>query len=370
MYARVIVYALALVVSHSTVSTVLADPCCSCAWIGEPGPDCNSNGLPDSCDISCGTSADCNENTIPDECETDAPICPPSLKSAYSLAVPDYPGAGEDSFAAISLPTSSGSGSEPRTSGIHLIGVVFSQPMSQDVNDLQLTATDQCTGDALELEAISVMQVCANTFVFEFDALPDRRQYVLDVAGSLSAEGLEIAGDTNFSVRGLVGDSNQDGLVDEADAAEVEDHFDEGPSIFLGQWDVDNDGDVDEQDLAEVESRLGNAVTCFEDCDGNGIPDEEEIYGDVHPPPFGDGVVDLDDVLCVLAGFEDLGQCPNGDIYPCGGNGVLDIDDVIAILAAFGGDPACLSPCDTGTVSASESPQAPPSEEPSVFTTR
>jgi len=32
-------------------------------------PDCNANGVPDDCDITSGTSDDCNENGIPDECE-------------------------------------------------------------------------------------------------------------------------------------------------------------------------------------------------------------------------------------------------------------------------------------------------------------
>lgn len=31
--------------------------------------DCNTNAVPDDCDIAHGTSADCNENGIPDECE-------------------------------------------------------------------------------------------------------------------------------------------------------------------------------------------------------------------------------------------------------------------------------------------------------------
>lgn len=33
------------------------------------GDDCNSNQIPDACDISAGTSADCNMNGVPDECE-------------------------------------------------------------------------------------------------------------------------------------------------------------------------------------------------------------------------------------------------------------------------------------------------------------
>jgi len=32
-------------------------------------PDCNANGLPDSCDLESGTAADCNDNDIPDSCD-------------------------------------------------------------------------------------------------------------------------------------------------------------------------------------------------------------------------------------------------------------------------------------------------------------
>jgi hypothetical protein len=36
-----------------------------------PGPDCNSNGVDDTLDISGGTSIDCDENGYPDECDWD-----------------------------------------------------------------------------------------------------------------------------------------------------------------------------------------------------------------------------------------------------------------------------------------------------------
>ncbi|MCH8148818.1 MAG: hypothetical protein IH987_12600, partial [Planctomycetes bacterium] len=35
------------------------------------GSDCNSNGIPDECDLADGTSDDCTENGRPDECEAD-----------------------------------------------------------------------------------------------------------------------------------------------------------------------------------------------------------------------------------------------------------------------------------------------------------
>ena len=68
------------------------------------------------------------------------------------------------------------------------------------------------------------------------------------------------------------------------------------------------------------------------------------LFGDV-VPPGGNGIADIDDLLCVLAGFADAAECPDGDLAPCGGNGVIDIDDVLVELLAFAGEFACPHPC-------------------------
>ncbi|MFN0242842.1 MAG: hypothetical protein ACKVWV_08135 [Planctomycetota bacterium] len=69
-------------------------------WIGKlnpgcPGtPDCNSNGIVDSCDLEAGTSLDSNANGIPDECEglLATPFCfgDGSLATACPCAPPDF----------------------------------------------------------------------------------------------------------------------------------------------------------------------------------------------------------------------------------------------------------------------------------------
>ncbi len=65
-----------------------------------------------------------------------------------------------------------------------------------------------------------------------------------------------------------------------------------------------------------------------------------ERYGDVQPPG-GNGVVNLDDILCILGGFANFANCPNADINPCGGNGVINLDDILAVLGAFSGANPC-----------------------------
>jgi len=50
-----------------------------------PSPDCNSNGVLDSCDIGSGTSPDCNGNGVPDECD----IATGTSTDANGNGVPD-----------------------------------------------------------------------------------------------------------------------------------------------------------------------------------------------------------------------------------------------------------------------------------------
>ncbi len=47
----------------------------TCPGIGSGAADCNTNGVPDECDIFDGTSQDCNENAIPDECDVTSEDC-------------------------------------------------------------------------------------------------------------------------------------------------------------------------------------------------------------------------------------------------------------------------------------------------------
>jgi len=69
-------------------------------------------------------------------------------------------------------------------------------------------------------------------------------------------------------------------------------------------------------------------------------------FGDI-APLGGDGVVDLDDILCVLDDFAAPGNCAgDGDVVPCDvGGGLIDLDDILAILDAFAGDYACGPAC-------------------------
>ncbi len=64
-------------------------------------------------------------------------------------------------------------------------------------------------------------------------------------------------------------------------------------------------------------------------------------YGDI----VTDGYIDVGDVACMMAGYSDVGVCPQADIFPCGGDGSIELADLLSILDAFAGTYACPHPC-------------------------
>ncbi len=90
-----------------------------------------------------------------------------------------------------------------------------------------------------------------------------------------------------------------------------------------------------------------DGMTYGNECEADAVGVAIDYPGECIPCPYGDvigfGVVDIDDILCILIGFANPVLCPNGDIAPCGGDGMIDIDDILAALAAFAGEALC--PC-------------------------
>jgi hypothetical protein len=93
---------------------------------------------------------------------------------------------------------------------------------------------------------------------------------------------------------------------------------------------------------------------------------------------IGNCVVDLDDILTILAAFSALNQCdpafPNSvNAFPCGQAcelGVVDLDDILSVLAAFSGTFGCAHPmppgaCCMGDSSCQDGDGVPPGSTPS-----
>lgn len=101
-------------------------------------------------------------------------------------------------------------------------------------------------------------------------------------------------------------------------------------------------------DICECASNLDcfddNACTCNQ-CTTGSCQSEATWFGNVNCSVNQEP--NLDDILCVIAGFGDPTVCLNGDIAPttgpdaCRGDGQINLDDILAVLAAFAGDDPC-----------------------------
>jgi len=96
-----------------------------------------------------------------------------------------------------------------------------------------------------------------------------------------------------------------------------------------------DDGDCDDGDACTED-------TCTSGACSN--TPASRPFGDI-APPGGDGVVDLNDILCVLDGFGAATVCPDGDLVPCGADDGIDLNDILAELDAFANVFACADPC-------------------------
>lgn len=88
---------------------------------------------------------------------------------------------------------------------------------------------------------------------------------------------------------------------------------------------------------------LSKPSFAFQDC-------TRADYGDIN----NNGVINLDDILCVLQGFagdHDCAPLSAQDIFPCSpstgpiGDGFVNLSDILAMLHAFSGTSTCVGPC-------------------------
>ncbi len=130
----------------------------------------------------------------------------------------------------------------------------------------------------------------------------------------------------------LIGDFNDDGMIDEQDRVVLAAQFGLSSSdVGFNPWaDLNSDGVINEQDVLIFNTIL---PPCPADCS----PDN----GD---GTFGNGLVNIDDLVAVLNAFGFGGGNGPCDITPDNlnatwGNGVVNIDDLVAVLNAFGACP-------------------------------
>lgn len=82
---------------------------------------------------------------------------------------------------------------------------------------------------------------------------------------------------------------------------------------------------------------VANVCSC-NTCVSGSCNHASRSYGDANC----DGAVNMDDILCALEGFQHREACPRADFAPpCIGNGLITVDDILQVLAGFGGVDLC-----------------------------
>lgn len=229
-------------------------------------PDCNQNSIPDSWELSIGTSHDCNHNLVPDECD----IASGFSHDCDSNGVPDS------------------CQQDCNQNGI------------ADGCDIASGTSGDCDHDSVPDECQSTAD-CNNNGVFDFcDLLAGTSR---DVNGNQIPDDCEsdcnrnsIPDDWDLST-GTSQDCNGNGRPDECDIAS-------GASI-----DCDSDGIPDE---------------CQIDCNHNGIQDSCDLLSGASLDCDKDGIPDECGVDCNQNGVADICDIANGTSQDLNSDGYPD----------------------------------------------
>jgi hypothetical protein len=232
-------------------------------------PDCNGNGILDSCEVGDGSNADCNGNGVPDECEE---AMFPSVLSGNTTSFVDgyFTNAPDDLAAGI---------------GGREVTFDFTGSLIYDGAGPDLNVYEQDNGEA-EFDAIDVLVSFDGV---EYFSIARSAGPVVRVTGDEEHCCDELARSYDVATSGLdiVRFVRIDGLGDSRSGR--------GNGLELDA-------------IAAVHTLL---------C---GVP------GDV----TGDGVVDVNDLVAVLLAW---GLCPPGPCpADSNGDGTIDVDDLLAVL--------------------------------------
>jgi len=203
--------------------------------------DCNTNGVPDDCDIADGSSEDLNTNGIPDECEVVAPVLD-------AVACCSFHGA---FYLCLDLPQSGGTlPIEPRRwqpADTQEFEVTLTGPAGGAV-----TVSASCTDGSTPIPD-AVTENSPGVLTVEFNPpLPNAECCTLTLSGG--ASGLA-------DVWLLFGDSSRNGAVNSADknliAAEVG-TFANASSVFW--YDMDRNNAINTADKSLCSAQIGTAL--------------------------------------------------------------------------------------------------------------
>jgi subtilisin-like proprotein convertase family protein len=349
--------------------------------------DCQLNGIPDECDIASGRSPDCNDDGVPDECEVFDDCNGNNLPDECELAgndcdsneIPDGcqndcdrdgridPCEGEPDCNANGVPDScdvNGLPGGPRTYNSGSLDLVIpdgdpsgvSHAMEIPVGGTILDVNVEVAIAHTWISDLIIALENSGTTVTLWDGAcgaADDIEVLFDDEGGALVCGSPTVGVFRPTTTG----GGFLGSLDGRDARgtwtlRMEDVIpvDEGRLLF---WRLT----VDTKAIPPTspdKNQTGVPDECesclaLEDCqDNDPCTVDACVKGVCFNPwyPYGDmdhtGVVDVDDISCLVAGFANWSSCPGADIYPCVPEGAIDVDDLLAGIGAYAGiDPCC-----------------------------
>jgi len=322
-------------------------------------PDCNSNGTPDSCDLFAGTSADCNSNGVPDECDLAAPVVAQDwCANAQRLTT------GVTYSGATTAANSDGYSSCANISPDRWYKYISTATGSMTLSTVNAQGTVE----------YSVHTACpgspANQIGCGFSTLTVAvragDEYRIRIAGQTGNFSITLSG-----VPGFTHDCNSNGVPDQCELTGNDCNSNGVPDTCeVPTHDCNQNGVIDTCDVVAGFSADCNSNRipdeCEVDCNSNGSPDSCDIAAGVspdcelngipdecQPDCDSDGIADTCEFLgglaadCNANGLPDncdIAACPPGSVgcADCNGNGVPDACDVAAQSARI--DPLDLYP--------------------------
>jgi hypothetical protein len=224
-------------------------------FIASSAPDCNDNGVPDSCDIAAGAAADCNANSIPDSCD----IARGTSADVDSNGVPDTC---QTDCNANALPDS----------------YEIAQNPSRDCNsNAQLDSCEIAANPALDCDLNGKLDSC------------DVQEPFADCDGNGKLDRCDIAQGAQ--------DKDFDGWIDACEIA---------------RGDFNLDGEVNGADLAELLSLWGFPDPPYGDLNGDGVVNAPDLsiflgnWGTIPWPDFSRLFIEPNGVFEVPAGVTSV----------------------------------------------------------------
>lgn len=326
-------------------------------------PDCNSNGTSDSCDLFAGTSSDCNSNGVPDECDLSAPVvaqdwCANAQRVTTGV---NYSGA---TTAANSDGSSSCANLSPDRWYKYIAVATGSLTLStvSAQGTVEFSVHKACPGNAGNQIGCGFSTLTV--------AVRAGDEYRIRIAGQTGNFSITLSG-----VPGFTHDCNSNGVPDQCELTGNDCNSNGVPDTCeVPTHDCNQNGVIDTCDVvsgfsADCDSnRIPDE--CEVDCNSNGSPDacdvatgaspDCELNGipdECQPDCDSDGIADSCEFLGGLAADCnanalpdncDIAACPPGNVgcADCNGNGVPDACDVAAQSARI--DPLDLYPIVAG----------------------